>query len=129
MNILMLEHVNLHTNNPERLAGWYEKILGLKKGYRPPFDVEGVWLYKNDIPMVHLVGVKSQPKTGEPQIEHFAFRAEGLESFISKLKAEKISYKTYRVPELLTLQVYISDPDGNRMHVDFVSEEADALGF
>lgn len=133
MNISMLEHVNIRTTNMESLAVWYEQVLGLKRGCRPPFNAEGIWLYKNDWPMVHLLYIperhQSKDKTpaAEQRVEHFAFRAEGLESFLTVLKQHGVRFTTMRVPELRILQVYITDPDGNRMHIDFVPDEADKI--
>ena len=55
MDVKLLEHVNLRTTEMEKLEEWYIRILGLKKGYRPPFGSKGTWLYAADIPMIHLV--------------------------------------------------------------------------
>ncbi len=129
MKVTMLEHVNLRTTNIKRLEEWYTRILGLKKGYRPPFESEGSWLYiSDDYPAIHLLKVEGQPPPPDPQVEHFCMRATGLKTFLERLNSEKIPYKTVRVPELRIYQVYLSDPDANRMHIDFPPEEADALG-
>ena len=56
-------------------------------------------------------------------------RASGLKEFINRLKENDIPYRTVRVPELKVLQVHLSDPDDNHMHIDFPPEEADQLGF
>ncbi|MBI9104057.1 MAG: hypothetical protein JEY99_16700 [Spirochaetales bacterium] len=129
MKVKLLEHINLKTKNIETLAIWYENILGLKKGYRPPFGVEGIWLYADEIPMIHLLSIPKDLKCESPRMEHFCMRAEGLGDFLTTLKKEGISYATQRVPELRILQVYISDPDGNNMHIDFSPEEAEKLGY
>lgn len=128
MKIKMLEHINIRTRNMEGLKQWYSRILGLEEGYRPPFKAEGMWLYAGDIPMVHLLKYDSGTNCPAPVIEHFCMRAEGLESFLETLKTEGIEYRTLKVPELRILQVYITDPEGNNMHIDFQPEEADKLG-
>ena len=128
MNINLLEHVNLRTTDMEKLADWYCRILGLTRGYRPPFGVPGIWLYAEDIPMVHLLQVDTEPITRDPRIEHFAMQATGLETFLNRLKTEDISFRTTRVPETRGFQVYLSDPESNHMHIDFPPQEADALG-
>lgn len=128
MKIKLLEHVNLRTNDILRLEEWYCKVLGLKDGYRPPFATNGRWLYAGDIPMVHLLEITGQRECDDPTMEHFAMRAAGLEKFLETLKDMSIPYRTVRVPELRVFQVYISDPDGNNMHIDFAPEEADQLG-
>lgn len=131
MEVKLLEHVNLRTPRMEELARWYERILGVKQGYRPPFSVEGIWLYIGDIPSIHLLQVPeaAAPSGADsPRMEHFCLRATGLEEFLKGLQDEGIEYRTLRVPELRILQVYLSDPEGNHMHIDFPPQEADELG-
>lgn len=129
MDIKLLEHVNLRTADLHRLEEWYCQVLGLTPGYRPPFKSTGRWLYAGDIPMVHLLDIKEQKITEDPTLEHFAMRASGLKGFLKTLKEMNISYRTVRVPKLRVFQIYISDPDGNNMHIDFPPKEADELGY
>ena len=129
MEIKLLEHVNLRTTDVARLEEWYTRILGLKKGYRPPFSFEGAWMYAGDVPIVHLLKVQEPPQAPDPRMEHFAMQATGLKTFLKRLKSWKIPYTPLRVPELRILQINITDPDGNNMHFDFPPDEADALGF
>lgn len=129
MDIKLLEHVNLRTADLHRLEEWYCKVLGLENGYRPPFKSTGRWLYAENFPMVHLLEVKEQKISEDPTMEHFAMRVSGLKGFLKTLEEMDISYRTVRVPELRTFQIYITDPDGNNMHLDFPPEEADELGF
>ena len=129
MEIKLLEHVNIQTTQVETMENWYIEILELEKGYRPPFDVNGAWLYGAGYPMVHLVEVSEPPERSEnPAMEHFAMRAVGLASLLERLQAKAIDYYTVRVPEMRILQVFFSDPEGNNMHIDFAPEEADELG-
>ena len=128
MDIHLLEHVNIHSSQTELLSAWYMRVLGLKPGYRPPFSSNGAWLYAGDVPMVHLLEVADQPHARTTQIEHFAFRATGLESFLKRLEENNTAYTTVRVPELRIYQIHLSDPEGNHMHIDFPPEEADELG-
>ncbi len=128
MEIKLLEHVNIRTTNMMKLEEWYTHILGLKKGYRPPFGVKGAWLYAGDVPMVHLLEEEEAPRNLDPGMEHFCMRASGLEKFLETLNEYKIEYRTQRVPELRILQVSLSDPEGHQMHIDFSPEEGDILG-
>lgn len=129
MAIKMLEHVNIRTMRIAEVEEWYATLLGLEKGYRPPFENKGVWLYANDIPIIHLVEGSGEYTNHNVKMEHFALRATGLKSFLDRLKERGVPFETVRVPEIRILQVYISDPDGNNMHIDFSADEADALGF
>lgn len=130
VEIKLLEHVNLQTTQLELMENWYTEILELEKGYRPPFETNGAWLYGAEYPMVHLVEVDESPqKSDNPALEHFAMRAVGLESLLERLKARGILYFNVRVPELRIFQVNFYDPEGNHIHIDFPPGEADSLGF
>lgn len=130
MQIKLLEHVNIQTTQLEMMERWYIEILELEKGYRPPFEINGTWLYGAGYPMIHLVEVDEAPERSDnPELEHFAMRAIGLDSLLERLKVKGIPYFTIRVPESRLFQVNFSDPEGNHMHIDFQPEEADGLGF
>ena len=128
MELNRLEHVNLRTRDIGRLESWYADILGLKSGYRPPFTTIGRWLYSGEYPIVHLLEVMDQEPSDDPTNEHFALSATDLGSMIDKLEARGILYRCVRVPEIRILQVHLTDPDGNNLHVDFPPQEADELG-
>ncbi|MBT8359932.1 MAG: hypothetical protein HKP41_00690 [Desulfobacterales bacterium] len=87
MEIKLLEHVNIQTTQLEMMENWCIEILELKKGYRPPFEVKGAWLYAAGYPMVHLVEVDDPPERSDnPELEHFAMRAVGLDSLLERTK-------------------------------------------
>ena len=127
MPVKRLEHVNIHTANVDRLIEWYDRVLGMKAGWRPPFQFPGAWLYASDKPAVHVVGLDKQPETSGLRIEHFAFSASGLKEFMGRLEREKQKYDARRVPGTDEVQVNIWDPDGNHIHIDFGPEEAAGL--
>ncbi|PHQ72190.1 MAG: glyoxalase [Sneathiella sp.] len=125
MQLGRLDHVNIRTANLENMVAWYEDILGMTSGKRPPFPFPGAWLYAGEQAAVHLIGVE-EPAAGEdPKLEHFAFSATGFASFIQALEKTGVTYKLGRVPEFEILQVNVFDPDGNHIHVDFVGPETD----
>lgn len=129
MEINRLEHVNLRTRDIEKMETWYFDILGLKAGYRPPFNTVGRWLYSGEYPIVHLLEVPDQELCEDPTNEHFAISAKGLKSLIGKLNEREIPFWPVRVPDIRIYQINFTDPDGNNMHIDFPPEEADELGF
>lgn len=128
MKLGTLDHVNLRTRNLDRMATWYQHILGMRQGRRPGFSFPGAWMYVGDKPLVHLVGVdRALPAHQDDlRLEHFALSATGLTEFLAHLKAENIDYKMAKVPDFPTVQVNIWDPDGNHIHVDFHTDEAEA---
>ena len=125
-----LDHVNIHTANVARMVSWYERILGMPAGDRPPFPFPGAWLYCGKDAVVHLVGVEKQPETqGVLQLEHFAFTAVGLKEFLARLEREKVLYDGRRVQGGGGVQINVRDPDGNHIHVDFSGPETEGVEF
>ncbi len=119
MPLEAFDHVNVRTANLDAMVDWYGRVLGMPAGRRPEFGFPGAWLYLGDQALVHLVGVEVAPASVEPQIEHFAIRASGLEKFLAHLEKEAVAYELAEVPGFGITQVNIFDPDGNHIHVDF----------
>jgi hypothetical protein len=94
----------------------------LELGARPPYSFGGAWLYLNDQAVLHLVESESPPAGAEPKIEHFAFRATGLNEFIARLDVSSVSYRRATVPATGLEQVHFSDPDGNHIEVGFAAK-------
>ena len=128
MPIKRLDHVNLRTAKLETMVTWYEDVLGMPAGDRPPFPFPGAWIYAGDEAVVHLVGVDKDLGGIEPKIEHFALTATWLEALIKRLSEHGFDYQAVRVPGYGILQINVHDPDGNHIHIDFSPEEADAAG-
>ena len=115
MELGALDHVNVRTRHLDKMTEWYQRVLGLRKGARPSFSFPGAWLYIDDKPIVHLVGVdRSLPAHQDDlRLEHFAINAKGLTEFLAHLKGDNITYKMGKVPDFSIVQVNIWDPDGN----------------
>jgi len=125
MTVSKLDHVNIRTSNLEGMITFYQTVLGLEESTRPPFPFPGAWLYCGDQAVVHLVEMTDEaPPQNDLTLEHFAFTAAGLKSFLAKLEAYDIPYETKRLPEWGHWQINLHDPDGNHLHVDFTPDEA-----
>ena len=131
MALIDLDHVNIRTTRLAQMKDFYQSVLGLENGKRPPFrGFDGAWLYCGAKAAVHLVEVPEDPDAPKPRIEHFAFKAEGLAGFLEALRGRGVAYRISIVPGLELRQVNIHDPDGNHIHVDFAArEEADLSPF
>lgn len=114
-----LDHVNLHTDDLEGMTEWYKTVLGLVPGPRPAFSIPGVWLYLDDLPVVHLVHCDAPLAKATVSLEHFAFRATGMAGFEKKLSEMGITHDIQEVPGTDILQVNVHDPMGNHLHIDF----------
>lgn len=123
MKILAFDHVNIRTANLDKMISWYDRVLDMQTGARPPFGVPGAWLYCNNHPFIHLVGVDSVPDQGELKLEHFAFSASGKNRFLDRLAKEGVEYSLSEVPKANIVQVNLFDYDGNHIHIDFSTLE------
>lgn len=127
MPLLAFDHVNIRTVNLDGLVAWYEDVLGLRSGPRPDFPVPGAWLYLAEACVLHLIEADPPPTPytdGESlRMEHMAFRAEGMDAFVAKLDERAIAYKLFPFEALDIVLVFLRDPDGNRIHVDFAATE------
>lgn len=104
---------------------FYINILGLKKGYRPPMDSTGAWLYANDPKhsVLHIMAERPMPESAPGVIDHLAFTATNLQSAINTLKKHGIKYRLNRMKELNIWQLFCHDPDGAKVELDFPADE------
>ncbi len=122
MPLEWLDHVNIRTANLKAMTDFYQRVVGLEPGERPPFSFSGAWLYLGERAVLHLVGTDTPPAGAEPRIEHFAFRGNGIEEFTARLNAASISYRRSAVPGSRLEQVHFNDPDGNHVEVGFLGD-------
>ena len=127
MPLTAFDHVNIRTVNLETMVAWYDDILGIAAGERPAFSVPGAWLYLGDAAVIHLIEADPAPMIHEEseslRMEHMAFRATDLAAFTAKLDDRGIDYRLFPFQEIDTVLVFLRDPDGNRIHVDFPISE------
>lgn len=124
MPLTSLDHVNIRTRNLSEMVRFYEDVIGLSEGDRPPFTFPGAWLYCGDRAALHLMGPADEEIAAVGQIDHFAFMASGLSDFIANLERREIVYSTRTIPELGNTQVNVRDPDGNRIEIQFPASES-----
>ncbi len=125
MQIGRLDHVNIRTRQLGAMIRWYEEVLGMVNGDRPPGNSVGAWLYADGQPIVHLVEDPGVAGGGDPTLEHYAIRATGLSEFLARLSEQDIDHSVIDIASVSTVQVNVADPDGNHIHIDFdIAEKA-----
>lgn len=121
MPIGALQHINLRTANLEATRDFYERILGLRVGDRPPFASTGYWLYLGSEAILHLV----ERPAGEPAlsgsgaIDHLAFRCSDLDGMRQFLTDAGVPFRESVVPRDGNVQIFIHDPDGIKIELNF----------
>ncbi len=126
MALTGLDHVNMRTTDLERMVRFYEDVLGMKSGAHPRFRMGGAWLYLGDSPVVHIVVSEETRPPDKPQLEHFAFRAEGLAATIAQLEAHGVDFRLAGLESFNITQIFLRDPDGNAVELQFAGEAAPA---
>ena len=126
MPISRLDHVTVCARDVHRSAEFYRTVVGLEPGPRPGFSFDGAWLYAAGTPVVHIVDRQTPPGSGV--IDHFAFTATGLATYLENLRARSIPFDLTvlppGVPQSGTRQLFFRDPDGARIELDFAPDES-----
>ena len=121
MPIDSFQHVNIRAADLELARDFYVRALGLRVGDRPPFASVGYWLYLGDRPVVHLVQ-RGPDETGGPgggRLDHVAFHGVDLEGTRRALRAADIPFREAVVPRDNTVQIFVFDPDGLKIELNF----------
>ena len=118
---MILDHFTIHTKDLDRASHFYQQVLGLKDGYRPPFDgPPGFWLYGDQgHPVVHLYAGREEASGLSSAVDHIAFQAHGLDEIIERLKEHNVSYQKETVPDTGETQIFFTDPDGITIELNF----------
>ena len=128
MPVEMLEHYTIRCASLERTRDFYRDVLGLSVGDRPNFPFKGYWLYLGGVPIVHLVDARESEtrdgphRTGDTAaLDHIAFRGLDLETTRTTLRKHGLSFRENEVPGARIHQIFVSDPDGILIELNFRS--------
>jgi catechol 2,3-dioxygenase-like lactoylglutathione lyase family enzyme len=146
MLVKKLQHYNIRTTRYDATVAFYRQVLGMRSG-RPPGAPEAApptWLYdESGEAVVHLIPVDPEDPErsysrmisfrgapteqsplsfiGSGSIDHVAFACEGWEEIIERLRAQNVSYKENDVPQMNLRQLFITDPNGVTLELNFQS--------
>jgi catechol 2,3-dioxygenase-like lactoylglutathione lyase family enzyme len=122
MAVTAFQHVNTRSADVERTKDFYVR-LGLRVGDRPPFASRGYWMYLGDQPVLHLVqrpdGQEHHGHAGN--LDHVAFQGTDLEGTKRALADAGIEVREAIVPRDNTVQLFVKDPDGITIELNFAS--------
>ena len=124
-----IDHINIRARGTRvaALKDFYESVLGLRAGWRPPFKSAGHWLYLGDTPVLHLVEDETAAveSTGARSvIDHIAFSCTGLRAFEELLRTKGIPFRRNEVPGTSLVQLAFADPAGNGVELQFADADA-----
>ena len=125
MGLKRIEHYNIHTTKFAETVDFYTRVLGMTNGDRPPFTFPGAWLYIGDMPVVHLVDVGKDFKSGREgqrgtgTLDHVAFEAQDLPAMRAHLGHEKVTFSERVVPRSGVTQLFLEDPNGLMLELNY----------
>ena len=145
---LSLNHYSIRTTDLQACERFYCGLLGLVVGPRPPFPFPGLWLYTGDTTVwanaaVHIIGIDRNDPAGLKQylgdreesglhgsgaVDHVAFFATGLAETLARLREHGVELRERLVPLLNLHQVFVDDPNGVVVELNFPAAEKAALG-
>src|SRR4051794_2143911 len=146
---LTLSHYSIRTTDLDATRHFYESVLGLTVGPRPDFPFPGLWMYRGDHSdmgnaAVHVIGLdRNDPEglkkylgdrdlqslQGSGAVDHVAFFAEGLPKMLAHLRGLGITPRQRTVPSLGLHQLFLDDPNGVVVELNFpASEDPSAAG-
>jgi catechol 2,3-dioxygenase-like lactoylglutathione lyase family enzyme len=147
MGIRKLGHYSIRTGDLEASRRFYTEVLGLREGFRPPFRFPGIWLYlggdEADFGVVHIIGIdRDDPQglkdylgdrdevalAGSGAVDHVAFLATGLAGMRERLAARGAAFTERTVPSLGLYQLFVTDPSGVTVELNYPHDEARGLG-
>ncbi len=144
---ISLNHFSIRSEDLAACERFYCGVVGLQVGPRPPFPFPGLWLYAGDTSVsanavVHIIGVdRSDPEglkrylgdrdegslKGTGVVDHVAFFATGLADTMARLKQHGVPCRERTVPLLGLHQVFVDDPNGVVVELNFPASEGPAV--
>ena len=122
MSVGMLDHYNVSTRNLRDTVRFYEEVLGLVNGPRPPFDFPGAWLYSEGHPVLHLNDISPTDKPQRPDSgvnDHIAFGSRGFDAIKQHLAGKGVSFRVNEVPNSTRRQIFLTDPNNVLIELNF----------
>ena len=133
-----LEHFLIQTADMAATRDWYVKVLGFSEGPHPDFKFPVCWLYIGDTDVIHIteggakvsenrkryLGQQSDAVEGTGVIDHVAFRCTGLREMMTHLSRNGIAYNRRQVDDQGLFQLFLSDPNGIKVELNFANAEA-----
>lgn len=125
-----LHHYTIRPVDLEATKDFYVDLLGLEVGYRPPLTFPGYWLYTGGEPTVHLIGPREADKALPVReagvtglLDHIAFSCSGLSDMRAKLAERAIQYEQRIVPRDGQVQLFLKDPNGVNVELNYPMAE------
>ena len=122
MSVGKLDHYNVSTRKLQETVQFYETVLGLSNGARPPFNFPGAWLYSEGHPVLHINDISGTDREQRPDsgvIDHVAFGSRGFEAMKKHLAGKGIQHRVNQVPNSTRCQIFLRDPNNVEIELNY----------
>jgi catechol 2,3-dioxygenase-like lactoylglutathione lyase family enzyme len=133
MPITKLDHYSIRTPDLEATRAFYVDVLGFEVGPRPNFPFPGIWLYQGGTAVVHVIGIdphdssglqdylgdRQQSGKGSGMVDHVAFAGTEINGVRARIAATGIDMRERQVPALRLQQIFVEDPSGITVELNF----------
>lgn len=128
MSALGFSHYNLRAPRAllDELRDFYCDVVGLTVGQRPPLRSFGYWLYAGGHAVLHLSEAgpeEVRPTQPSGTFDHAAFRCRDRPAYERALALRGIRYRVALVPATQQVQIFLTDPAGNGVELNFDSSD------
>jgi len=137
----LLSHYNVRTRKAAETRDFYVDVLGLREGDRPEFPFPGHWMYCGEMDVLHIVGIVDDDAglkdylgdrgaeadlQGGGAIDHIAFTATDAVAMAKHFVKHDIAARHRRVPNMDLYQIFLEDPNGITIELNFPGENPPA---
>jgi catechol 2,3-dioxygenase-like lactoylglutathione lyase family enzyme len=122
MSVGKLDHYNVSTRKLKETVQFYESVLGLNNGARPPFNFPGAWLYSEGHPVLHINDISGTDREQRPDsgvIDHVAFGSRGFEAMKKHLAGKGVQHRVNQVPNSTRCQIFLRDPNNVEIELNY----------
>jgi catechol 2,3-dioxygenase-like lactoylglutathione lyase family enzyme len=129
MSVGKLDHYNVSTRKLKETVQFYENVLGLNNGARPPFNFPGAWLYSEGHPVLHINDISGTDREQRPDsgvIDHVAFGSRGFEAMKKHLAGKGIQHRVNQVPNSTRCQIFLRDPNNVEIELNYDTKNESA---
>jgi catechol 2,3-dioxygenase-like lactoylglutathione lyase family enzyme len=114
-----LDHVNIHTRDASAMIVFFETVLGVKEGHRPPFPNPGHWLYLDGLPVIHLDAIQREGDFPAGMVNHVAFSLYEFEPALERIKATGYRHELHTIPGTDLGQIFVYGPEGVKIELQY----------